>query len=253
MSRYRVSLFPFAVGPLMFIGAVTSLPGQAPIATQEVELTGSTTALHWQSPARLHHGVKSTPGDLVFTANTIEFRSEPRFSHRWPFAEVKTFELSPQQLVLTDYENRRHHRPGERHFRFDLKQPVPPTVAAELAKRIGKPVVNVDPDAKADALFTIPARHGTCFGGTTGVLRFRDRGVDYVTTGGKGSRSWRWDEIQTIADPDPYHFRVTGYLETFEFELKRPMTSDLFDRVWDRVYARDLNVARAGGEQHADQ
>lgn len=248
MSRYRVFLFPFTLGPLMFISAVTSLPVQAAITTQEGKSTGSTTALHWQSPARLHHGVKSTRGNLIFTANGIEFRSEPRFSHRWSFTEVKTLELSPQRLVVTDYENRGHHLRGTRHFDFDLQEPVPPAVAAELTNRVGKPVVNLDPDAKADALFTIPARHGTRFGGTNGILRFRDRGIDYVTTGGKGSRSWRWDEIQTIASPDPYHFRLSGYLETFEFELKQPMTGDLFDRVWDRVYARDLNVARTGGE-----
>jgi hypothetical protein len=252
VSRYCVFLSR-TLRALVFISAVAWLPVQAAIAAQEVEPTGSTTALHWQSPARIHHGVKSTRGNLIFTANGIEFRSEPRFSHRWSFTEIKTLELRPQRLVVTDYENRGHHLSGTRHFDFDLQTPVPPAVAAELTNRVGKPVVNEDPEAKADALFTIPARHSTRFGGTNGILRFRDRGIDYVTTGGKGSRSWRWDEIQTIANPDRYHFHLGGYLETFEFELKQPMTTDLFDRVWDHVYARDLNAARAGGEHHADQ
>lgn len=253
MSRYCVFLSPRTLRALVFISAVASFSVQAAIPTQKVGSTGSTTALHWQSPARLHHGVKSTRGNLIFSADAIEFRSEPRFSHRWSFTEIKTLELSPQRLVVTDYENRGHHLSGTRHFDFDLQEPVPPAVAEELVNCVGKPVVNEDPEAKADALFTILARHGTRFGGTNGILRFRGRGIDYVTTGGKGSRSWRWDEVQTIAKPDPYHFRLGGYLETFEFELKQPMTSDLFDRVWDRVYARDLNVARAGGGEHADQ
>jgi hypothetical protein len=98
---------------------------------------GSASTFNWQSPARLQHGLRSAPGDLVFTANGIEFRSEPRFSHRWAFTEVKTFDLTPREFVLVDYENRRHHLPGVRRFRFDLKEPVPPTVAAELANRVG--------------------------------------------------------------------------------------------------------------------
>jgi hypothetical protein len=64
MSRYSAFLFPFTLGPLMFISTVAWLPVQAAIATQEVEPTGSTTALHWQSLARFHHGVKSKHGTL---------------------------------------------------------------------------------------------------------------------------------------------------------------------------------------------
>jgi hypothetical protein len=250
MSRmfFRSTLIFFA---LLSFGPRASYPAQVLSQPQPTGVSPST--LHWQSTARLHHGVRSTPGDLVFTASGIEFRSEPQFSHRWALTEIKTFELIPRRLVLTDYENRRHHLPGVRHFRFDLKEPVPPAVAAELASRVSKPVINSDPDAKADAFFTIAARHGTRFGGTNGMLRFRAQGIDYVTTGTGGSRSWRWSEIQTIANPDPYHFGVGGYRETFDFELKQPLPRELFDRLWERVYARDLNVAASrGGEQHAE-
>jgi hypothetical protein len=151
MSRYCVFLSPRTLRALVFISAMASFSDQAATATQEVGSTGSRTALHWQSPARFHHGVKSTRGNLIFTANGIEFRSEPRLSHRWSFTEVKTLELSPQRLVLTDYENRGHYLSGTRHFDFDVQEPVPPAVAEELANRVGEPVVNEDPEAKTDS------------------------------------------------------------------------------------------------------
>jgi hypothetical protein len=156
-------------------------------------------------------------------------------------------------VIIASYANRSHHLPGERRFRFDLDNSVPAPDATELTRRVIKPVQNGDPDPKATAYLTIPARHATRFGGTNGTLRFRDDGIDYVTSGGRDSRSWRWADIQTLANPTPYELRVGAYLETFEFELKQPLSRELFDSLWDHLYARDLNVApAAGGKCHAE-
>jgi hypothetical protein len=85
-------------------------------------------------------------------------------------------------------------------------------------------------------------------GGSSGTLRFRDDGIDYVTENGRDGRSWRWADIQTLGNPNPYEFRVTGYREIVEFDLKQPMPRDLFERVWDRFYGKGLNLSRG----HAD-
>jgi hypothetical protein len=189
----------------------------------------------------------------MLSVNGIEFRSSSQFSRRWVFTEIKSLELNPQRLVVTDYENGAHHLPGLRHFRFRLEKSIPPTVAAMLAHCADKPVINTIPDELGDSYFTIPVRHGTRFGGTTGILRFRQGGIDYVTRTAGGARSWRWADIQTLANPDRYHLRVGGYLETFDFELEQPLPVDVFDRLWDKVYARNLNISagRKGGEDAA--
>jgi hypothetical protein len=239
---------------LVVLGAPVSLPLQASIAHRDGRTSESTNAFNWQSPAKLHRRFKTATGTLIFNSSGIEFHSDdPRTSHAWPYLEVKTFDLTSRSLVITDYENHGHHLPGERRFRFELNNSIPASVAAELAQRVNKPVQNGDPDAAAPVYFTVPARHGTSFGGTNGTLRFRDDGIDYVTSGGQDSRSWRWADIQTLANPTPYQLRVGGYLETFEFELKEPMSASVFDHLWDHVYARDLNVEHTpGGQRHAE-
>ena len=239
---------------LLVLASAGALASHAtPVSVPADTAEPNAAPLNWKSPARLHHGFRSTPGNLIFTASGIEFRSEPRFSHRWAFAEVKTFDLTAREFVLTDYENRQHHLPGIRHFRFDLKERVPPAVAAELASLVGKPVINADPDGEAQAFFEIHARHGTPLGGTNGTLRFRDQGLDYITTSAEDSRSWRWADIETLANPDRYHLQVGGYRETFNFELKEPLPGETFDRLWDHLYTRDLNIsAPRGGEHHAE-
>ncbi len=204
-------------------------------------LQGTTAAVtEWQSPASLHHLVTKTRGTLMINDQGVEFRPEKGSPLRWSYVEIQSFDLKAHHLELESYENRSWHFHGDREFHFNLKNAVPPDVAEEFARRVQKPAEDGIPNPRADAFASLPARHRTFGGGTNGVLRFRQGGIDYVTTSGRGSRSWRWADIQTIANPDPYHFRVQGYRETFEFELKKPMTRELFDQLWDAVYGRGL-------------
>jgi hypothetical protein len=244
--RYLQSIAP----TLMCLSTISSLQLWASTSTQAGAGSEAPKFFNWQSPARLHHSLRATSGDLIFTGDGIEFRSDDkRFSNHWPYSEVKTFDLASRRLVITDYENRGHYLPGERRFRFDLVTSVPPSVAVQLAQRVGKPARNGDPDPKSTAFFTIQARHGKRFGGTNGLLRFREEGIDYTTTGGVGSRSWRWEDIQTLANPDSYQLRVGAYRDVFEFELKEPLPRDVFERLWDKVYANNLKGLADGTNQ----
>jgi hypothetical protein len=199
------------------------------------------TRLLWRSPAEWQRGLRKTRGTLQIGGGGVAFRAAKGRQLGWSFENIKTFDLSPHRLVIAGYANRKWRLPGDRNFHFQLKDSVPPAVAAEFARRVGKPNENGVPDPNAPAFAVIPARHRTRGGGTNGVLRFRRSGIDYVTASGRGARSWRWADIQTIARPDPYHFRVGAYREIFEFELKRPMSERLFDRLWNFVYARHLH------------
>lgn len=203
---------------------------------------GAQAIQRWQSSARLHHQVTSILGTLIFDQTGIHFQPSKGTPLDWTFPEVQTFYLTSRELTLTSYTNRGRHLPGVKTFRFTLASAVPPPVAAELAARVGKPSRNGDPDRSLPAFATIPVRHSTLLGGSNGILRLRHDGIDYVTTG-LDSRSWRWADIQTIANPDPYHFCISGYRETFEFELKQPMSQTLFDRLWDHIYGRGLQIS----------
>jgi hypothetical protein len=204
--------------------------------------TPVTVPLDWQSPARLHHGLESSPGNLTLSRDGLVFRPIKGSALQWPFLEIQTFDLlSPRRLVITGYENRSWHEHGERKYRFDLIVAMSPDIAAELARRVAKPVRNAEPNPTAASFATIPARHRTHAGGTNGNLYLGPEGIDYLTTNGQGGRSWRWSDIQTLAKPDPFQLRVNSYRETFTFELKQPMSRELFDRLWDEIYAHDLN------------
>jgi hypothetical protein len=230
-----------AVLSALLIAALPALPGQCAFAQNDLPI-------EWQSPAQFRQLLKrAVKGTLLFDNDGIEFRS-PKVSHRWPYGEIKTFELSAtRELIITDYENRHWHEPGERSFRFRLSQPMPPGTAAAFAAHVGRPVINGDPYPSAAIIAELPAHHRERFGGSNGTLRLRDGGIDYVAVDGHDGRSWRWCDIQTLANPNPWEFRVMAYREIVEFDLKRPLSRELFDRLWNSLYAQDLNVAPPNG------
>jgi hypothetical protein len=233
-----------AVLSALLVAAFPALPSETVLAQTPL-------AIQWQSPAQFHQVLKKlVRGTLLFDNTGIEFKSQ-KFSQRWVYGEIKTFDLSgARELVITDYENRHWHEPGERQFRFTLSQPMPPAIAAELTASVERPVVNGDPYPDATVIAAIPAHHREHFGGSNGTLRLREDGIDYVAADGRDGRSWRWSDIQTLANPDPWEFRVMAYREIVEFDLKRPLSHELFDRLWDILYAHDLNLAPPKEDHH---
>lgn len=196
----------------------------------------------WQTSARWHRSfAKAVPGTLVLDAEGIEFRSA-RFTERWPYGEIHTFDLTAQELALWTYQRRPWHEPGERPFRFTLDQPLPADLAANLRERVERPVRDEVPPATAHAIAEIPAHHRTWAGGSNGMLRFKDDGIDYVSYTGQDSRSWRWADIETLANPDPFELRITGYREIVEFDLKQRLPRGVFESLWDKLYASGLNL-----------
>jgi hypothetical protein len=204
----------------------------------------------WQTPAKWHRSLKKpVHGTLLLDDDGMEFRSA-KFDQRWAFIEIHTFDLSARELTITGYQNRHWREPGEQRFQFTWSVPMPPDIAAQLAEHVGKPVRNGIPLPSAPAMAEIPAQHRVWSGGSDGILRLKESGIDFVTDDGRDGRAWRWADIQTIANPNPYELRVTAYRGIVEFDLKQPLPRALFERIWDYLYAVDLNLSAGRGEEH---
>jgi hypothetical protein len=222
-----------------------SIPSRAAPQLGETEPDGhATIAARWETHARKHRTPPLTKvsGSLAIDDKGVEFRSGGGHDQRWGFAEIHTAFIAPHRLSLETYVNRSLRRPGEQRYEFDLTEAVPAPVAAALAAGIARPVQNADPDSNASAIASISVHHRTLTGGTNGVLRFRDGGIDYVTTSRDDSRSWRWEDLQTLSDPDPYHLFLFGYRDTYTFDLKAPLARDLINHATDEIYAHNESV-----------
>lgn len=211
--------------------------------------------LHWASSARMRKAflLGKAHGILAVDAEGIEFRMAGRRSLKWAFGDIHTVFIAPRHLVVETYTNRSLHRPGEREYRFDLTQTLPPSVAEGVAEAVARPSKNADPDPRAAAIVAIPVRHRTLTGGTNGVLRFRKEGIDYIAESTGDSRSWRWADIQTLSDPDAYHLFVFGFRDTYTFDLKAPLSRKVFDWAIDETYQHTESAdepLKAGAKEH---
>ena len=216
-------------------------------------LTSNSDSLHWTSEANLDRFPKSVHGRVSISNEGIDFRPAKGQVLHWLLQDIRTVDLeSPRKLSLVTYQNRRWHVPGDRPFDFELKNSMPPEVAAELIRQVGKPAINGVPLPHASSFAIIGARHKTRTGGSSGVLRFSENGIDYLAAKENDSRTWRWADIETLSNPEPYRLRVGGYLETFDFELKQSLPEALYHRLWDHVSAQGLNIRPERGETHAE-
>ena len=134
--------------------------------------------------------------------------------------------------------------PGVARYRFDLNQAIPPPIAAELTRGVLRPSQNTVPYPSLQGTL-ISVHHRTLTGGTNGVLRLRDDGIDYVTSSGADSRSWRWADLQTVSNSDPWHLFVFGYRDTYEFDLKEEISRKMFNRISDEIWTHNESELRS--------
>jgi len=228
------------VWPVLVLAASLSpclLAQSAEIVQDPQQAASERRSPSWQSPAKLRRAVGSEKGDLLVGANGIEFRSGKGQTLKLSYLEMQTFHLSPHSLVIETYQNRKKHMPGVERLRFEMTESVSPQVAADLAKEVQRPSQNAVPDPAAQGI-VIPAHHRSLAGGTNGILRFRDGGIDYVTGAPDDSRSWRWADLQTLSSPDPYHLLAFGYRDTYSFDLKELLPQSLYYRLVDEIDAQ---------------
>lgn len=223
------------VVPILMLSAGLIFSGSKAEAetAKNSKLTDSGSSVNWRSQAKLHHLLGAEPGDLAIEAGGVAFRTEKGHDLKWPYQEIQTFSLSAHSLSIKTYKNR--HLPGVQQYRLTIDEAVPPEVAAELARRVRRPSQNRVFDSAMPSIKNVAVHHRTLTGGTNGTLRLREDGIDYVSDVTKDSRSWRWNDLQTLSKPDAFHLLVFGYRDNYTFDLKEPLPQSLFEQLSDKV------------------
>jgi hypothetical protein len=236
MSQKRLYILPVLV---TFTSLwICPLRAAAQVAQGDNQNLYALKAISWESSAKLHGVIGTGKGVLKINSDGFEFMFTKGRTLTLLFSEVQTFFLTSRKLTIETYQNRKYHLPGMKRLSFDLDQVVPPELAADLSVRVGRPSQNAVSDSASKGT-VIPAHHRTIMGGTNGTLRFTDRGIDYVTDVRGDSRSWRWADLQTLSDLDPYHLLLFGYRDTYSFDLKEPIQQALFYRAVDAIDAQN--------------
>jgi hypothetical protein len=199
----------------------------------------------WESPARLGHGIGGgKAGTLRIDSQGIEFVPSTGATRRWTLIQIKDLDLQSHRVVLVGYDNRGWGRPGTQRFDWELQNEITPAIASSLTEEMRRPVRNRLPDPDGPAIVVIAVRRSELFDGSNGSLRIRQQGIDYVTAQADQNRSWRWVDLKTLSNPDPYHLLVFGYRDSYSFELKETLPRELFNHLSDEIWTHNESETR---------
>ena len=180
---------------------------------------------------------KDEPGQLEIDSAGIHYKStDGKTAIEIPFEDVYQANVADPAAVHIETYDVLKRRLGERRlYTFRLKEAThDETLAKFLTQKLKRPVLGSYGVGVAE--FSIPAYHKHRLGGCNGVLEIGPNGIRFLSGREPDSRTWRYEDIETIGSSDPFHFRVNTFAETYTFDLKERLPEKAYQAAWQRVY-----------------
>jgi hypothetical protein len=192
------------------------------------------------------HTLGSCGGKLIAGDREIRYEAtDGKHSHTWAFIDIQKLDVaSPTRLVLKTFQSQSWKKlESDKVFEFSLLDAkLGPEQQEFLRERLKRPMVARLAEKSDQESGILLVRHRHRLGGCEGQLSVEEQRLTYLTDHATDNRVWKLSEIETIGSPDPYHLRVTTYIETFIFDLKTPLDPNIYESLWKKVY--DLSGAQ---------
>jgi hypothetical protein len=196
---------------------------------------------------RHDHTLGSCEGKLAMSDREIRYEaSDGKHSQSWSYLDIQKLDIaSPTRLTLKTFKSANWNKLGkDKTFGFSLIEGQLTAGTQEfLRSKLSRPMVARLTESKVSRSAAFALRHRHRVGGCEGDLQVEGDRLVYSTDRANDNRVWKLSEIETIGSPDPYHFRVTTYNETFTFDLKSPLDSNVYDSLWKKIYRLESTQA----------
>lgn len=176
-------------------------------------------------------------GILTVNEQGIQYRSDNgKTALDFPLEDIRKVDLSdPDEIRLFPYDRAKMRLTHPREYEFELREGTTRAGLTQfLAERLKRPVLGAYELANTGP--EIPAYHRHFLSGCNGVLRFGPAAVQFESKDPKHSRTWLYEDVQTVGTMDVFHFRLTTFQETYNFDLKERLLPEDYRTIWRRVY-----------------
>ena len=189
-------------------------------------------------PVRHRHLRGGVAGTLAFTAEGVRFTEPGKrsgHSRTWAYTDLQQFSLAPDGIRIRTYEDVRWQAGRDREYRFDgLPEGAAAKLYAMLAPRLEERfIAELAPPSAGAPLWEAPAKLLRGTGGFNGTLRVTDDRI--VFDGGRGSRTWRYSDIENLSSAGAYELSVTSLDGETRFQLKQPLPEARYNTLWRRI------------------
>jgi hypothetical protein len=198
------------------------------------------------------HALGSCHGKLIVGDQDIRYEtSDGKHSQTWSYIDIQKLDvISPTRLSVKTFKSRSWKKlRRDETFEFSLIEGQLTAANQEfLRSKLSRPIVARLTEPKETALAALPVRHRHRVGGCEGSLQVEEDRLVYSSDRSNDNRVWKLSEIETIGSPDPYHFRVTSFNETFTFDLKSPLDPKVYDALWKKIYRLQTAHSHRGSD-----
>ncbi len=207
-------------------------------------------------PARHNHWRGGCAGILTLDADGAGFRQigtrKQPHEWRWKWDDIQRLEIGDDRRVrVRTYRDSRRMlgKDVEYEFLLDGAPDLAPvyevlrTADARLVARLAAPGAKLE--------WELPAKRLRKTGGALGVLRVYEDRIVFAAEKPGESRTWPVSGKALLSSSGPMHLAVTaaGEEETCEFQLRRSLAPERYERLWLRLEAlRGLKLLNEGKE-----
>jgi hypothetical protein len=196
------------------------------------------------------HFLRSCKGKLVFGDTTVEYVADKKeHSRAWKYEDIQQLAILPGRISILTYNTRKRDLGTDQTFDFKLLSgTLTDQFRQEIAAKLTHPIVSGILPANIEARFSIPARHRLFLNSSQGILEFGETYVLFRADEPGNSRMWRYDELLSLGSTGPFQLRLGALQKTggeygeeknYVFDLKRRMTSEEYDFIWEKINLRE--------------
>ncbi len=214
----------------------------------------------FQFSVKHDHFFRTGSGTLTIDQDGISYTSEKDDGHNmfWPYSDIQEVKIqSPQKISIRTYEDVWWKLNRDRELKFELVEgEMGAEVVNFLRERLPSALVSAVFTPPDDAALTVPVKHKHALGrGCEGQLVFSNEGISYSTSSSDHSRFWPMDDIESLGRMSGSNIRITawehshsGSIRNFQFQLKRPMDSETYERLWRKIYEPESWLDKLGAD-----
>ena len=196
---------------------------------------------------RHDHFMGGCNGTLVLDERGVRYEtSHEKDARSWSYEDIKEFAIErDRRLKLYTYEDRSNWRLGDDkifEFTWSDESISSQQVYEFLRSHTRRPIAASLVPAEVGAVsFDLPVKHLGILKGRQGRLQFSESGVVFRATDDRGSRSWRYADLESISSGGPYDLTLTTYepqrfhyasRRVYNFQLKELLPRDRYDALW---------------------
>lgn len=196
---------------------------------------------------RHDHALGACSGTLFIDERGVRYETKHQKDARtWSYQDIKQFQIDQDRRInLYTYEDRSNWRLGaDRVFEFTWtdKAITVQQLYNSLASHTKRPIAaSLTPADIRTISFDLPVKHLGMLKGNQGRLQFSDSGIVFRAANDRHSRSWRYEDLESISSGGPNDLTLATYEQqrfhyasrrVYNFQLKEPLPRDSYDSLW---------------------